>query len=722
MLQSIKTLEIPYEQRIEALRTTKKEHNDLKLKQFGYHDVDDHGMIPWIGPRVWEPKPNHPSGGVYGPKAIGENFRAWLDVHPVYIHHLSAVAGAWAGMIRVGGWKPEDEPTELYPLHKEYNDIFVGIEAMNHLGPDMKIGLDLGWGGLLNKIRYYRNVNHPVDNGFYDGEEDLVLGIQDWIRKHVAKARELALSESVPEIRDNLIAIAEMNDWLVENPPRTLREAVQFLTWFQSVDRMYFAGGALGQLDELLRPFYEADKAAGLILDDEEVVWFIASLLFNDTHYSQIGGIAPDGRDLTSRMSFLVLEAMHQLHIPANIALRVHDRMDPDLLRLAVKYLFEDGTGVCYSLSGGLDKGYARNGVPIQLARMRAKVGCNWTALPGIEYPLQDVNRLCMVSPFLHAFNEIIADTQAPLTLEELWERYVHHLAINIDIFKRGFALHMERHAANSPEIVLNLFCHGPIERGLDVAAGGVDIYDLTLDGVGMPTVADSFAAIEQRVIEEQRLTWEELAECLKNDYFGAENVRLMLKNIPRYGTGGSRADWWAKRISETYSQMVRSTPTSNGYTVIPGLFSHSCVDVLGKYLPATPNGRHAYAPIAHSSNPDPGFARAGGSAPTAKAMAVAATQPGWGNSAPLQMELDSHLAKELGGLEAVESLIKVHNDQGGTLINLNVISREQILAAHANPELYPDLVVRVSGYSAYFKSLSPELRQIVVDRMLTDA
>ena len=84
-------------------------------------------------------------------------------------------------------------------------------------------------------------------------------------------------------------------------------------------------------------------------------------------------------------------------------------------------------------------------------------------------------------------------------------------------------------------------------------------------------------------------------------------------------------------------------------------------------------------------------------------------------------MELDSHLAKEMGGLEAVESLIKVHNDQGGTLININVISREQILAAKANPDLFPDLVVRVSGYSAYFKSLSPDLQQIVVDRMLTD-
>ena len=44
------------------------------------------------------------------------------------------------------------------------------------------------------------------------------------------------------------------------------------------------------------------------------------------------------------------------------------------------------------------------------------------------------------------------------------------------------------------------------------------------------------------------------------------------------------------------------------------------------------------------------------------------------------------------------------------------------LFAARANPDLFPDLVVRVSGYSAYFKSLSPDLQQIVVDRMLTES
>ena len=712
-----------YDQRVQALRQTKWEHTQKKLEKRGYFDIDDHGYIPWSEPIPFKAKSNHPSGGCYGPKCIGENFRAWLEVHPVYIHPQSALAGAWVmhGPPGVGGWRPEDRPTHLYDLHQKYNIRSTGIGAMNHLGPDMRIGLELGWGGLLQKIRHYREWNRPEDTSFYDGEEALVMGIQTWIERHVAHARELAQSEPDPAIRDNLLDIAEMNEWLVDGPPRTLREACQFLAWFQSVDRMWAAGGALSQLDELLRPYYEADKAAGKVTDDE-IVWYLASLLFNDTHYSQIGGPAPDGHDVTSPISFLILEAMHQLKIPANIAVRVHDGLDPRLLRKSVEYLFEDGTGVCYSCSKGLDEGYARNGVPLSLARMRAKVGCNWTALPGMEYCLQDVTRLCLVTPFLHAFRDVASDPTDSKTMDSLWERYRHHLGISVDTVKRGFDWHLEHHAQNAPEIVLNLFCHGTIERGLDASAGGVDIYNLTCDGVGLATVADSLAATEQRVVEEGRLTWEELAQHLASDFKDAEQVRLMLKNIPRFGAGGSGGDVWAKRVSELYTELMRGTPTPNGFNVIPGLFSHGIVAELGRNVGATPNGRNAGESISHSANPDPGFMPGVGAAPTAKSTAVAFVQPGWGNSAPLQIDLDQQLAHEQGGTEAIESLIRTHNAQGGTLININVLSKEQLLEAHEDPSQHPDLVVRVTGYSAYFASLSPEYRQQIVDRFLAES
>jgi pyruvate-formate lyase len=737
-----------YQERIGALRATKKEHTDLKVKVYGHFDTDDHGYIPWLEPIPFEVEPNHPSGGCFGARCIGENFRRWLEVHPLYIHPMSSMAGAYVykGIPGLGGfdpatgmgdpetpktqqtiddypkkWKPEDRPTHLYALHRQYNTYSPGIGNSNHIGPDMTIGLRLGWGGLLEKVRSYRELNRPPDTGFYDGHEALLLGIQAWIRRHVELARRMAAGEENPVIRENLETIAAVNAYLVDGAPRTFREAVQYLVWFQCVDRMWALGGALGQLDELLRPYYEADIAAGRETD-ESVIWHRCSLFYNGPHYSQIGGQAPDGHDLTSGMSFLILEAMHRIRIPTNIALRVHEDMDMELLKQALTYMVEDGTGVDFALSKGLDEGFARNGFPIGLARMRAKVGCNWTALPGIEYAIQDGTRLCIVTPLLLALEELKADPALPRTMDTLWERYAHHLSIVVDAVKEGKDIHMEHQADNYVEIVLNLFCHGPIERGLDCSVGGVDIVDLAFDGIGLATVADSFAAIEQRVVDEGRLTWDALMTHLEHDYAGAEHVRLMLNSIPRYGVGGTRADWWAERIAGLWTHLVRDTPTPKGrFVCVPGLFSHGGTHRYGARLGATPNGRHAGAPVSHSADPDPGFLPGGSVALTAKANAVAATQSGWGNTTPLQVELDNNLVKSMGGIDAVASFILAHNRQGGTLINMNVLSKEHVLEAHQDPTTHPDLMIRVTGYSAYFKSLSRDYRQPIVDRILAN-
>lgn len=73
-------------------------------------------------------------------------------------------------------------------------------------------------------------------------------------------------------------------------------------------------------------------------------------------------------------------------------------------------------------------------------------------------------------------------------------------------------------------------------------------------------------------------------------------------------------------------------------------------------------------------------------------------------------------------GEEAVDKIcddILTLFDQGGTLLNINIINAQQILAANENPDLFPDLIVRVTGFTAYFCLLTPEFRKLVVDRIL---
>lgn len=98
---------------------------------------------------------------------------------------------------------------------------------------------------------------------------------------------------------------------------------------------------------------------------------------------------------------------------------------------------------------------------------------------------------------------------------------------------------------------------------------------------------------------------------------------------------------------------------------------------------------------------------------------AIVAAQCGMGNTSPFQLELDPGITQAQGGVEKVMALLKTHLQQGGTLINVNIVDAQKVRAAHKNPELYPDLVVRVTGFTAYFITLSPEFRQLVVDRMV---
>jgi formate C-acetyltransferase len=189
------------------------------------------------------------------------------------------------------------------------------------------------------------------------------------------------------------------------------------------------------------------------------------------------------------------------------------------------------------------------------------------------------------------------------------------------------------------------------------------------------------------------------------------------MKGAGRFGNGESSGDAWAVRIAQSFSSAVAKKRTPDGLRMIPGIFSWALNIQLGKKLGATPNGRHAGEPISHGASPDPGFRRDG--AATAMAIAVAKVQCGFGNTAPLQIDLDPSLPNTSESVSKVAALIRGHFDLGGTQININILNKQQVIDADKDPNLYPDLVVRVTGFSVYFASLSPEMRKLVVDRLI---
>ncbi len=712
---------------MERLRERKLAQTKEKLAKLGARDEDDYGLVLPPASFKADLPVRDATGQFSGPRAWATNFRWLMEHHPLYIDPDDALAGRWMFMLsrmRLGYQLSRSnfafDYSELRPLQDTY-DITCGIGKDAHFAPDYAIGLKLGWGGLLEKARAaLRNFGgDPVAKELFEAEITAIKGVQAWIRRLGEAAADRTMSEDGSVKKANLAAMARTCLKLVDAPPETLREACQWIALFNMASRTYNRDGAGGQLDDLLRPYYERDKAAGLI-DDDDAEYFVFCLLLNDPHYYQLGGPDGDGKDQTSRMSYIILEAAAKLKASCNLTIRVWDGMDRNLYKRGVEILLENKLGYPrFSGDKALVEGFMKNGYAASLARQRIAVGCNWMSLPGLEYTLNDVVKINVAKVFEVAFKEVSAGSEP--SVAKLEAAYARHLHLAAEVTAKGIDFHLDHQYLNEPELLLNLLSHGPLEKGLDVSHGGATYYNMAIDGAGLAVVADSFAALQRRVEEEKSLSWSDVAEACANDFSGAEgaHIRKLLQGADRYGHGGTRADKWAVRLTELWNAELAGKTTPAGFKIIPGWFSWADTLRFGKTVGATPNGRKAREPISHGANPNPGFRKDG--ALTAMAQAIASVQPGRGNTAPWQLELDIGFAKTDHAVEKLMALMDAHFELGGTLVNINVVDADEILDAHKHPEKHPDLIVRVTGFSAYFTSLSPEFRQLVVNRLIRE-
>lgn len=707
---------------LSQLRKDKITETEKKLACYGFSDEDDYNMLAPPEGYDWQPTPTHANGDFHGYAAWAENYKSMTESFPPVVVPYAPMAGNFHKILhkfRMLRWHPDWDISEVQPLIDKYKiDHCMG--QVHHFSGDVRIGLELGWGGLLKKVRHYadKNANSPEKRAFYKAEEMLVETIIQWIgRTSVCIAEKLTI-ETDPEMQENLREMYSANSWVEENPPRSMREACQFIAWYNVAGRCYNRDGCGGQLDELLRPYFEKDIASGLI-NEEDAIFFIAGVLLSDTKYYQLGGPDASGKDMVSQVSWLVLEAADRLNITANLTVRVHSGMNRDFFKHSIELLFKNKNAwPRFSGDKSLVEGFIRNGFSPELARQRIAVGCNWMAIPGVEYCVNDSIKLNLAKIFELSFYDVV-DSDASPSCEKIWECFVKHMEKAMEVVIWTTDLHLRENKNNSPELFLNLFCNGPIELGRDASDKSMEYYNIGIDASGIAVAADSFAALEQRVEREKRLSWEQVAEALRSNYICQKGsyIQSTLKGAEKYGQWNSIGERWATRISQKYTEVSISKTSKEGARFIPGLFSWSKTILFGKYVGATPDGRAAGMAINHGANPMPGSVVNGEM--TTMSEAIVAVQCGRGNTAPFQMELDPMLTQAEGGVEKVMALIETHLDRGGTLINVNIVDAEKIRAAHKDPSIYPDLVVRVTGFTAYFITLSPEFRQLVVDRLM---
>lgn len=713
-----------YSEQISKLYDKKIYETKAKLKQRGYLDEDDYNEFSLPEGYNWEPPKREKSGEFYGFDVWAYNYADLVDSFPAVVLPYNSMVGHYFQVLTRFRKEREGKDWIDESLYSEISryDIITGMGFENHFCGDIRIGFSLGWGGLLEKVREYsaKPGLTSEQKEFYAAEETFLLATIRWIERTSEEIKkQISITTDTYE-KANLEEMLQVNENITMNAPKTFREACQFFCWYNIVGRCFNRDGAGGQLDELLRPFYEKDIADGII-DDEDAVFYLVGLLFSDTKYYQLGGPDIDGNDMVSKVSWLILEAGDRLNTSLNLTIRVHKKLDSAFFTRGIELLLKHKQGwPRFSGDDSLVNGLMRRGLPRELAVKRIAVGCHWMATPGIEYTRSDTIKINIAKCFEVAWQEMI-NSESVYSTDLLWTYFEKHLRRAMEIVVITNDKHLQKQRINAPELFLNLFCNGPIEKGDDASHRTLEYYNICVDGSGIAVAADSFAAIEQRVENEKRIKWHELIRAINTNYdcTNGTYIKALLHTAEKYGQWNSAGDKWAKKISDLFTDVVVNAKLGEEDYVkfIPDLFSWSQTILLGKSIGATPNGRKAGEPINHGANPFPSSIKNG--AMTTMSNSIASIQSGMGNTCPFQMELDPGFFQKENGIEKIKALIETHLEKGGTLVNVNIVDADKILAANENPELYPDLVVRVTGFTAYFISLSPEFRQLVVDRII---
>ena len=261
----------------------------------------------------------------------------------------------------------------------------------------------------------------------------------------------------------------------------------------------------------------------------------------------------------------------------------------------------------------------------------------------------------------------------------------------------------------------LSCFCKDCIKRGRDINMGGSrypSAHGAVLMGVG--TMSDSLAAIEKVVFNDKDATLSELADAIKQNFEGYEALHQKLLSAPKYGNNDPFADKYAVWFTTYLSDRFDEYHTHDGGAFYTAMAANTSNIYAGQIIGATPDGRLAMQPLSDAASPTYGRDTKG-----ATSSLLSTAKPDYTRCAcgtVVNQKYSPSMFAD-GKREKLLKLIRVYFEKGGQELQINATSREILEDAIKHPENYPDLVVRVSGFSALYVTLTREVQEDILRR-----
>jgi formate C-acetyltransferase len=268
----------------------------------------------------------------------------------------------------------------------------------------------------------------------------------------------------------------------------------------------------------------------------------------------------------------------------------------------------------------------------------------------------------------------------------------------------------------NYTDPFMSLFCDDCIARGMDINDGGAHYPSAHGAGcMGIGTVADSLAAIEKCVFNEKLFTLTELRDAMAADFKGYETLQAHLIAAPKYGNDDDFVDKYAVWYVDYLDKIFSKYRTPDGGPYYTAIASNTASVYAGMGIGATPDGRHARVPLSDAASPTYGMDQSG-----TTAVFLSLSKPDYklvSCGTVLNQKYTEDMLQKPENRAALLAALKVYFARGGQEVQINCVSRETLKDAMEHPEKYAGLVVRVSGFSAYFTKLARAVQEDILHR-----
>lgn len=537
-------------------------------------------------------------------------------------------------------------------------------------------------------------------------------------------------------------------------------------------------GVSFGRLDQYLLPYFQKSKTDGMT---EEMMKDILGCFWvhcNTAYDAQIrvggnqgitagfgqlfnlSGVGKDGADMTNELTYLLLDMIDEMSpiLEPKPNVRLH-RNSPDRLLDQVVDMVSRSQGAPFLLNfdersvAGMLLQAQQSGqetlINADNVHDYAAVGCLENTMAGNDRSGTVDNNINLLKamelvygngsdmlpyldPMSGKWSKIRQEGPKTGTLEALttWDNffdaYVEQTKFIVRKMVETYELSESIRAKFNPTPYLSILVKGCAEQGLDVTQGGAELSYTTMEGVTFATTVDSLLAVKYLVYDNKECSLEELVQALKDNWEGHEILQSKaLHRAPKYGRDDEDSDAFALKVMELWADEVWKYKTqSTNRQFRPGMLSWNYWIGAGYILKASANGRTEDQFLSNAICPSNGADLNG---PTANSNSVGTALGGktpcgeyvniLPNGASHTITFNASLARTPEHKAKLKSFLKGYCENGGTALQINMLDPAVLREAQAHPSDYRHLLVRVTGYNAYFTSIGKELQDEIIAR-----